>query len=91
VDVTKHNHELFSELPEWVPVEAFTEYVAMRKKIRKPLTDYAVQLAVKTLWKLKQEGNDPTAVLEQSIFHSWQGLFAVKPEVGKSTIFKGVK
>lgn len=77
--------------PEWVPSEAFEAFIAMRKKIRKPLTDYAVQLAIKTLARLREEGNDPQEVLDQSIMNSWQGLFAVKKAVHQPPIFKGVK
>jgi hypothetical protein len=77
-------------LPDWVPLEAFNEFVLMRKKIRKPLTPYAVELAVKTLDRLRKEGNDPKEVLEQSIFNSWQGLFELKTK-GIVKPFKGVK
>lgn len=80
--------------PEWIPQEAFEAFIEMRKKMRKPMTAYAVKLAIKTLDRLRQEGHDPQAVLDQSIMNSWQGLFPIKnaPIYGVQPLkFKGVK
>ena len=66
-------------LPDWVPAKAWDAYVAMRKALRKPITAGAVELALRELDKLRQQGQDPVAVLEQSTLRSWQGIFAVKP------------
>jgi len=66
------------ELPTWVPQEAWDHYTEMRNRIRKPMTDQAKHWAVKLLARLRSEGHDPAAVLEQSVFNSWQGLFEVK-------------
>jgi len=65
-------------LPEYINSELWNAYVEMRKKIKKPLTKYAIKLALNKLEKLRQEGEDPNQVLEQSILHCWQGLFPVK-------------
>lgn len=52
------------------------EFLEMRKKNRKPATDYA---QIKLLEKLKTlaAGNagDEVRIVEQSIMHSWQGFF----------------
>ena len=69
-----------ADLPDWVPSEAWAGYVEMRKKIRKPMTDRAITLAVNTLDKLRLDGNDPGVVLDQSTLNAWQGLFAVRVE-----------
>jgi len=61
-------------------MDAWTGYQDMRKKIRKPMTDRAISLAIQTLDKLRADGNDPGAVLDQSTLNSWQGLFAVRVE-----------
>ena len=55
--------------------EAFEE---MRKKIRKPMTEYAKKLILKKLSTLK---DDPNEILEQSIMNSWQGIFPLRKEV----------
>lgn len=64
-------------IPDWMPAEAWQGYLDMRKKIRKPMTARAEQLAINTLDKLRQQGQDAGAVLDQSTMNSWQGLFAV--------------
>jgi len=66
------------EIPDWIPHDVFHEYVQMREKIKKPMTGNAIKLAYRKLEKLKAEGHDPTAVLEQSIFRSWAGLFPLE-------------
>ena len=65
-------------IPEWVPQEAWKHYEEMRRKIRKPMTDQARKWAVAMLGRLRATGHDPGAVLEQSVFNSWQGLFEVR-------------
>ena len=52
----------------------------MRAAIKKPLTEYGKGLAFGKLEKLKAAGNDPNAVLDQSILNAWQGLFPLRVE-----------
>ena len=57
----------------------FKDYLAMRKKIKKPMTDRAVDLAIKKLETLSSGDNDlAIKILEQSIMNSYQGLFPLK-------------
>lgn len=68
-------------LPSWIPADAWAGYVEMRVAIKKPLkTERAINLAINTLDRLRADGNDPAAVLDQSVMHSWIGLFAVRVE-----------
>lgn len=58
---------------------AITGWVDMRKKIKKPLTDRAVNLNLKKLYKLSK--GDEQAMIEivnQSTMNSWQGFFPLK-------------
>lgn len=66
------------EFPEWWPKEAWEGFVEMRKRIRAPLTERAVRLAVIEITKFKAEGHNPQAVIDQSTQKSWRGLFPVK-------------
>jgi hypothetical protein len=66
------------ELPDWVNREAWDAYVEMRTKSKKPLTEYAKNLEVVALTRLRDSGDDPTAVLDQSVRKSWQGLYPLK-------------
>lgn len=59
--------------------EAFKNFMAMRVKIRKPMSDHAIDLAKKKLEKLS--GGDiekAIAILDQSVLGSWQGLYELK-------------
>lgn len=71
-------------LPEWVPKEVWNDYLEMRKKIKKPMTSAAKKLAVKKLQLLTDFPSNgeaiqiATKILNQSVFHNWQGLFPLK-------------
>jgi hypothetical protein len=67
-------------LPEWVPVQEWNDWIEMRKLLKKPATRAAVQLALSKLEKWADEGQNPKLILEQSILHSWQGLFPLRVE-----------
>lgn len=59
--------------------EAFKSYVAMRVKIKKPMTDRAIELAIRKLDRLSGGVADVAiAILEQSVLNSWQDLYELK-------------
>lgn len=59
--------------------QAFCDYVDMRKKIKAPMTDNAIRLAMNNLQKLSGGDNEMAIeILEQSIMNSWKGLFEIK-------------
>lgn len=62
-------------IPTWIPADAWAGYLDMRKKTRKPMTDRAIALQIAVLEKLRDQGQDVGAVLDQSVMNSWQGLF----------------
>jgi hypothetical protein len=62
-------------LPDWLPADAWQSFVAMRVKIKKPLTDEAIRIAVQRLAKFRAAGHDIREVLENSVLGSYQGLF----------------
>lgn len=74
------NAEQKFELPDWVPSDQWQAYCEMRVKIKRPMTDWAKGLAVAKLARLKEQGHHPAAVLAQSAFAGWQGLFAIRGE-----------
>ena len=73
-------------LPDWMPVETWNAFLEMRKKIKKPATDYAVKLLIGKLTKFRDDGQDVQMVLEKSITAGWQDVFAItdKQQQGKS-------
>ena len=65
------------ELPEWVPGDAWKAWLEVRPKVKAPNTPRALTLAIRELEKLRADGHDPRAVLEQSTVRGYRGLFPV--------------
>ena len=66
------------ELPEWLPRTAWTEFVEHRKEIKKTLTERAAAANIKKLADFRSTGQNPQAVIEQTVSSGWSGLFQVK-------------
>jgi hypothetical protein len=64
-------------IPEWIPKDLWADFKEFRIRIKAPLTDRAVKNIVTELEKFKSEGQDPSAVINQSITRGWRGVFAV--------------
>ncbi len=67
--------------------QAFLDYKEMRVRIRKPMTQRAIQMAISKLEKLATPpGQDhmdndlAIEILDQSTFNSWQGIFPLRDE-----------
>lgn len=67
-----------NKLPDWIPAEAWAGYVEMRKKKRAVMTDRAVELRIADLSKLRDEGQDIGAVLDQSTANGWTDIYPLK-------------
>lgn len=66
-------------------MNAWGEYIAHRKNLKKPLTPYAERLALSRLEKLS--GNDPKIakeILHDSIANGWLGIFPHKARNGRT-------
>lgn len=67
------------ELPSWLPEEAWGDFLAHRKALKAPVNQLSATRLIKTLEKLRTEGNDPVEVIDQSIATGkWTGLFPLK-------------
>ncbi len=61
--------------------EAFKDFVAMRKKIKAPLTDRATDMAIKKLEELGNGDNDlMLKICNQTVLNSWKGFYPLKEE-----------
>lgn len=67
-------------VPEWVPKEQWNAWIEARSNRRNPPTNFALSLAIAKLEHLRELGQSPAAVLAQSAFRGWAGLFPVKKE-----------
>lgn len=60
---------------------AFKDFVEMRKKSKSPMTEKAIELAIKHLEELSGGDNDVAIeIIEQSIMNGWKGLFTLKEQ-----------
>jgi hypothetical protein len=66
------------DLPEGVSPILWGQYRAMRRKIRKPLSPLAEQMALKRLRQFAEDGHPPGEIVEAAIAGSYQGLFTSK-------------
>lgn len=66
----------YTENPELL--QRLKEFLEMRKAIKKPMTDRAKSELLSKLDKLASTDEEKIAILDQSIFNSWQGVFALK-------------
>ena len=67
------------------------EFIKMRKFIKKPLTDRALQLLINKLHKLANTPEKAIKILEQSIVHSWQDIYELKENCFKNNSSKQAK
>ena len=63
---------------------AVSDYVEMRKKIKAPLTDRAVDLMLTNLAIMSKDPEEQIQILNQSIMNSWKGLFPLKHQEQKT-------
>lgn len=64
--------------PDWVPRDAWDAFIESRKRQKGGITERAKELIVLQLDKLRQEGHDPEAVLNQSVAMGWKGVFPIR-------------
>lgn len=55
----------------------FIDFLNMRREIKKPATNKAIELLIAKLKKLSSDKETQKAIIEQSIIKNYQGLFAV--------------
>lgn len=84
-DVKKKNKKIESikeQLDAFTTDEEFkailNQFVDMRKKIRKPLTDYAFKLILKKLTNLSKDVTIQMDIVNQSIVSSWADVYPLK-------------
>jgi uncharacterized protein YdaU (DUF1376 family) len=73
-------------IPDWLPKNVWLDYCNFRKSGKTSFTDRAKELSIANLERLKNEGNDPVAVINQSIQNGWVGLFPLKDQKSKTPI-----
>ena len=62
---------------------AITEFIKMRQRIRKPMTNYALSLMLKKLDKMATSADVKILILNQSIVNGWQDVYELKNQKRK--------
>jgi len=75
---TETEKKVAIEIPDWIPLEDWNDFVAMRKQIKKPMTDRAKSIVLGKLEEMKNKGIDISIVLQNSITNNWQNVFEPK-------------
>ena len=57
---------------------AILDYIKMRKLVKSPLTNRALNLVLNRLQKLSSSEDEQIAILEQSIVNCWKGVFPLR-------------
>ena len=57
---------------------ALTDFIAMRKNIKAPMTSRALELSINKLRKMSNSESTQIEIVNQSIMNSWKGIFELK-------------
>lgn len=67
-------------IPDWMPADAWANFVAHRARLRKPMTDRARELLIGKLEDLRHRGHDPATLIDTAIERGWQTVFEPRAE-----------
>lgn len=70
---------IYSDFPDEIK-KALDGFVEMRKKINKPLTEKAMQLAINKLKELSDSERTQIAIINESVIHNWQSFYPLKQQ-----------
>jgi len=70
------------DLPEWIDAELWKDFLAVRKHKKAVNSPRAFKLLVTELEKLRAQGENPNACIEQSIIESWKDVYPIKSKEG---------
>lgn len=65
-------------------VEDLYAFIEMRKKMKAPMTEQAVKIALNKLSSLTQDEEEAIKIIEQSIEHGWKSFYPLKEEKPKT-------
>ena len=63
-------------IPDWLPSDAWQDWIEDRKERKIPMTTRAVKIALRKLAEFREQGHDPVTIIEYCIEKGYRGLFA---------------
>lgn len=71
--------------------EEFKDFIEMRRKKGKPLTDRAKAMIIKNLKSLSEDESTQKKILEQSVLYGWSGVYPLKENPEQKTSYSKEK
>ena len=65
-------------LPDWLPVDHWNSFLAMRTRLRKPATPRAQHMLISKLQEMVERGHSAAQILAQSELKCWTDLYEPK-------------
>lgn len=72
-----------SDLPQWIPLEAWNGWLEIRKKKKSPVEGRSKTIALNKLEKWYRQNYDLEVILDAATLGNWQGLYLPKDENGQ--------
>jgi uncharacterized protein YdaU (DUF1376 family) len=88
--IKERNPIVPAELPDWLNKTDWNDFVEMRKKLKKPMTDRAVKLMLSKLETMKNKGIDTSEVLQKSILANWSDVYEPKVQTQQNSMGRRV-
>lgn len=73
--IDENNHLIDEKFEDETLKNTLRDFIKMRKAIKKPLTERALELIIKELYKLSQNVDEQIKILEKSIVSNWQDIY----------------
>jgi hypothetical protein len=79
IKVNKEKKNIYSDYASNPDVmQAILDFIEMRKKLKKPMTDKAIEMMLKKLSKLGDTDEKKIAILQESVMKSWTDIYELK-------------
>jgi uncharacterized protein YdaU (DUF1376 family) len=88
--IKERNPIVPTELPDWLNKTDWNDFVEMRKKLKKPMTDRAVKLMLSKLETMKNKGINTSEVLQKSILANWSDVYEPKVQTQQNSMGRRV-
>lgn len=75
-DMVGKDSKIYSSVPELN--DAILSFIDFRRKMRKPMTDRAINLLISKLNSITSDTNEQIEIINQSILNGWAGVFPLK-------------
>ena len=66
------------EIPDFIPLQDWNDFVDMRKHTKRPMTERAMKIMFNKLQQIKTKGFDISEVLQKSIANNWSDVYEPK-------------